>query len=151
MNTRRFILTWIAIAAMFLILDMIFGLLGGLITTVITGEAVVQPGNMESKILWGILFEVINAFILVSIYSIIYRSLPGKGWLKGLSYGFIIWGLRVLMWAFTNFIMFDISSVLLFITAILGLFEVLILGVIIAVLYRGNDPPTTPVVEHSKV
>jgi hypothetical protein len=145
MNTRRFILTWLVISIMFLLLDMLFGVIGGQITAAITNEAVAQPADMETKILWGILFEVINAFILVLIFSFIYRCLPGKGWSKGISYGFIIWGLRVLMWAFTNFIMLDISPVLLSVTVILGLFEVIILGVIIAVLYRGKMQVVKPI------
>jgi hypothetical protein len=133
---KRFLLTWFVISITFLILDMLFGILGAQITTAITGEPVIQLAGMESKFLLGILFEVINAFILMVIYAFVYQCLPGDGWLKGISYGLIIWGLRVLMWAFSSFIMFDISPVLLIVTAILGLFEVTTLGIILAVLYR---------------
>jgi len=139
MKTKRFLLTWFTTSIMFLFLDMLFGILGGQITYLITGEAIIQPSGTESKFLWGILFDVINAFILVVIYGLIYRCLPGTRWLKGITYGFIIWGLRVWMWAFTSFIMFDASPILLLITVILGLFEVIILGIIIAILYRIDE------------
>lgn len=139
MKTKRFLLTWFTTSIMFLFLDMLFGILGGQITYSITREAIIQPSGTESKFLWGILFDVINAFILVVIYALIYRCLPGTRWQKGITYGFIIWGLRVLMWAFTSFIMFDPSPILLLITVILGLLEVIILGIIIAILYRIDE------------
>ena len=56
---------------------MLFGILGGQIATAIAGETLAQPVDMESKFLWGILFEVINALILVLIYAQIFNCLPG--------------------------------------------------------------------------
>ena len=83
-------------------------------------------------------FEVLNAFILVLVYTIIKQSLPGQGWIKGISYGLMVWALRVLMWAFSSYMIFDAHPTLLVVTAILGLVEVLILCIVIALIYKDS-------------
>jgi hypothetical protein len=136
MNIKRFILAWIVTTVLFLVLDMIFGTLGGFLTANITGAPIQGPVGLESKIFTGLIFEVINGFILVLIYAVIHPSIPGEGLVKGIYYGFIVWTLRVLMWAFSTYMMFEVSSVLLVVTTILGLIEVLILCVVIAAIYK---------------
>jgi hypothetical protein len=86
----------------------------------------------------GPIFELINGFMLALIYAIIHPDLPGQGWKKGVSYGLIVWGLRVVMWAFSNYMMTDMPPVLIVITVVTGLIEVLILGVVIAAIYKGR-------------
>jgi hypothetical protein len=73
--------------------------------------------------------------MLALIYALIHPALPGHGWKKGISYGLIVWGLRVVMWAFSTYMMFDIHTVSIVITVVTGLIEVLILGTVIAVIY----------------
>ena len=136
MNIKRFILAWVVAAVLFFVLDMVFGSLGGIITASITGTPVLAPQGIESKIFAGLLFEVINGFILVLIYKLIHTSLPGTALVKGISYGLIVWALRVLMWAFSTFMMFDVSAVMIVVTAALGLVEVLILCTVIALIYK---------------
>jgi hypothetical protein len=137
-NIKKFILAWIVTAILFLVLDMLFGALGGFLTANITGAPIQGPAGIESKIFTGFLFEIINGFILVLVYAAIHPSIPGKGLVKGIGYGLIVWALRVLMWAFSTYMMFDVSTVLLAVTTILGLIEVLILCIVIAVIYK--DP-----------
>jgi len=74
--------------------------------------------------------------MLAVIYAVIYRCLPGQGWQKGLNYGLMVWGLRVVMWAFSTYMMTELHPMLITITVFTGLVEVLILGVVIAVIYR---------------
>jgi len=137
-NIKRFLLAWIVTTVLLLVLDVLFGTLGGYLTANITGTPIQGSGGIESKIFTGFLFEVINSFILVLVYTIIHPSIPGIGLVKGISYGFIVWALRVLMWAFSTYMMFEVSSVLLAITTILGLIEILILCVVITVIYKDN-------------
>jgi hypothetical protein len=69
------------------------------------------------------------------IYALIHASLPGRGWAKGISYGLMVWGLRVVMWAFSTYAMTDMSPITIGINVVTGLVEVLILGVAIAAIY----------------
>jgi hypothetical protein len=54
---------------------------------------------------------------------------------KGLSYGLLVWGLRVVMGAFSTYMMFDVRAISIVITVFTGLIEVVILGVAIAAIY----------------
>lgn len=84
---------------------------------------------------YGLIFELINGFMLALIFAVIHPSLPGQGWAKGISYGLLVWGLRVVMWAFSTYLMFDVPATSIAVTVATGLVEVLILGVAIAVIY----------------
>lgn len=84
----------------------------------------------------GLLFELLNGFMLTVIYAVIYPALPGVGWRKGLSYGLIAWGLRVVMWAFSTYMITDTAPILIDVTVFTGLIEMLIICVVIAAIYR---------------
>jgi hypothetical protein len=142
MNVKRLIVAGIVASVLFLVLDMMLGAVGGLIAANVLGVPFDQPPGIEAKIKLGLLFELINGFMLALIYAVIYRCLPGQGWQKGISYGLIVWGLRVVMWAFSTFMMTDTPPALIAITVVTGLIEVLILGVVIAAIYQngGEDP-----------
>jgi hypothetical protein len=139
MNVKRLIVAGIAASVLFLVLDMVFGAVGGLIAADVFGVPFERPPGIEAKIRFGLLFELINGFVLALVYAVIYRCLPGRGWQKGISYGLIVWGLRVVMWAFSTFMMTDMPPTLIAITVVTGLIEVLILGVVIAAIYRNGE------------
>ena len=134
MNVKRFVIAGLVASVLFLVLDAVFGVVGGVIGESVFDLSVGQPD--ESKMLISPVFELINGFMLAVVYAVIYGSLPGEGWKKGVSYGLIVWGLRVVMWAFSTYIMTDMSPVLIAITVVTGLVEVLILCVVIAAIYR---------------
>ena len=134
MNGKRLITAGIATSFLFLILDALFGVLGGIIGDAVFGIPAGQP-PMEKQTL-GLLFELVNGFMLVVIYAFIHPSLPEKGWRKGLSYGLIVWGLRVVMWAFSTYMLTDMSPIMIGITVFTGLIEMLIICVAVAVIYR---------------
>jgi hypothetical protein len=133
MNIKRFIMAGAVASVLFLMLDAAFGVVGGLIGDQCFGLSPAQPD--EAKMMFGLVFELINGFMLAVFYTVIHPSLPGRGWKKGISYGLIVWGLRVVMWAFSTYMMTDMSPVLITITVITGLIEVLILGIVIAAIY----------------
>ena len=135
MNWGRFLLAGIASSVLFAVLDMAFGMLGGLVSSKLFGLPAAQPADFEKKTRLALLFEVINGFMLALIYALIQTSLPGQGWVKGISYGLIVWGLRVVMWAFSTYVMTDMAPITIGINVVSGLVEVLILGVVIAALY----------------
>jgi hypothetical protein len=137
MNVKRFLVAGIVVSILFLVLDAVFGVAGGMIGQQVFGLPAGQPD--EAKMTIGLLFELINGFMLVAIYAVIHRGLPGQGWRKGVGYGFIVWGLRVVMWAFSTYMMTDMSPILITITVATGLVEVLILCVIVAAIYRVEE------------
>jgi hypothetical protein len=136
MNIKRLVVAGIVTAILFLALDMVLGAGSNLIAQAL-GVPLAQPPGIETKIKFGLIFEGVNGFMLVVIYAIIHPSLPGsRRWQKGLSYGLIVWGLRVVMWAFSTYMMTNMPPILIAITVVTGLIEVLILGVVLAAIYR---------------
>ena len=132
---KRFIFAGVAASVLFLVLDALLGTAGGYIGAQFFGVPSEQPPGIEAKIALGLVFELVNGFMLTLIYAIIQPGLPGRGWRKGISYGLIVWGLRVVMWAFSTYMMTSMPPILILITVVTGLVEVLILGVIIAAIY----------------
>ena len=135
MNVGRFLLAGLASSVLFAVLDMALGMAGGLVGSRLFGLPATQPAEFEKKTRLALLFEVVNGFMLALIYVLIATSLPGQGWVKGISYGLIVWGLRVVMWAFSTYVMTDMSPITIGINVVTGLVEVLILGVVIAAIY----------------
>ena len=136
MNVKRFFVAGIVVSILFLVLDGAFGVVGGVIGEQVFGLSAGQPD--EAKMTIGLLFELVNGFMLVAIYAVICHGLPGQGWKRGISYGLIVWGLRVVMWAFSTFMMTDMSPILIGITVVTGLVEVLILCVVTAAIYKAD-------------
>ena len=68
----------------------------------------------------------------------IYPSLPGQGWKKGIGYGLLVWGLRVVMGAFSTYMMTDMPPISISIGVVTGFVEVLILGTTITAIYKGG-------------
>jgi len=135
MDIKRLVVAGIAASVLFLVLDMVLGTAGGFIGAEVFGVPVEQPPGFEAKVKLGLIFELMNGFMLAVIYAVIHPSLPGRGWKKGISYGLIVWGLRVVMGAFSTYMMTDMSPILIAITVVTGLIEVLILGIVIAAIY----------------
>jgi hypothetical protein len=135
MNVGRLLVTGLVAAVLFLVLDMALGMLGGWLGRRFFGLSSTQPAGIEAKMRLGLVFELINGFLLALIYAVIHTSLPGVGWVRGLSYGLIVWALRVVMWAFSTYMMTDLAPATIGITVGTGLIEVLILGVVISVVY----------------
>ena len=136
MNVGRLVIAGLVASVLFLALDAALGMLGGWIGTRLFGLSLSQPASIQSKMAVGLVFELVNGLMLAAIYAIIHRCLPGAGWTKGLSYGLLVWGLRVVMWAFSTYMMTDISPVAISINVGTGLVEMLIICVAIGLVYR---------------
>jgi cellulose synthase/poly-beta-1,6-N-acetylglucosamine synthase-like glycosyltransferase len=141
MNLKRLVVAGIVASVLFLVLDAVLGMAGGFVGAQVFGLPFEQPPGIENKIMISPVFELVNGFMLAVIYAVIHSSLPGRGWKKGIRYGLLVWGLRVVMWAFSTYMMTDTHPVLIVVNVVTGLIEVLILGIVIAVIYkaRGNQ------------
>jgi hypothetical protein len=138
MSAKRLVVAGIVASVLFLVLDAVLGTVGGFIGAEAFDLPFEQPPGIEAKMKFGLIFELINGFMLAATYAVIHPSLPGLGWKKGISYGLIVWGLRVVMWAFSTYMMTDMAPVLIVINVVTGLIEVLILGIVIAVIYKAR-------------
>jgi hypothetical protein len=139
MNVKRLVVAGIVASVLFLVLDAALGTAGGFIGAQVFGVPVEQPSGFEAKMKFGLIFELINGFMLAVIYAVIHPSLPGRGWKKGISYGLLVWGLRVVMGAFSTYMMTDMPPILIAINVVTGLIEVLILGIVIAAIYKAPE------------
>ena len=87
-------------------------------------------------ILAGLIFDLINGFILLAVYIIIYNGIPGFGWKKGLNYGIIVGLFRVVMTSFSTIVMYTIPFTLVITSLVIGYIEIVILCVMLAVVYE---------------
>jgi hypothetical protein len=139
MNVKRLVVAGIVASVLFLVLDAALGTAGGFIGAEAFDLPFEQPPGIEAKMKFGLIFELINGFMLAVIYAVIYPSLPGRGWKKGISYGLLVWGLRVVMGAFSTYMMTDMPPILIAITVVTGLIEVMVLGIVIAAIYKAPE------------
>jgi len=87
----------------------------------------------------GIVIDLIYGFALAGIFLMLYRSLPGdSGWLKGITFGFMVYFFRVVMQVASQWMMFKVSSGLLLYTLISGLIEMLLLGLYFGLCLSGG-------------
>ena len=119
----------------------VFGILDGIIHLNPIAQKlllVFQPIARSSvNIQVGVAIDLMYGFILAGIFLILYKSIPGeKSWTKGLNYGLFIWFLRVVMYAMTTWMMFNVPKETLFYILFTGLGEMLVIGLIYGVLLK---------------
>ncbi len=79
----------------------------------------------------GIVIDLIYGFVLAGMFLLLYQSLPGAtGLLKGISFAFLVWFLRVVMYAASQWVMFTVPNSALLYTLVAGLGEMLVLGIL---------------------
>jgi Family of unknown function (DUF6789) len=79
----------------------------------------------------GMIIDLAYGFILAALFLLLYKSLPGEaGIVKGISYGLIVWFLRVVMNAASQWMMYKVPSQTVLYSLLAGLGEMLILGIL---------------------
>ncbi len=79
----------------------------------------------------GILIDLVYGFVMAGVFLLLYKSLPGEtGLVKGASFGVLAWFFRVVMYAASQWVMFNVPVETLLYALIAGLGEMLILGVL---------------------
>jgi len=133
MNVKKIILCGIITGALFLVLDVLIA-----ITTspILSPYANLPIWKNSPDIAAGTLFDLINGFILAGVYSEIYNGIPGSSWKKGLNYGIIIGLFRVLMGAFSTFVMYEVPQTVVITTFVASYIEIIILCVVLALIYE---------------
>ena len=111
----------------------LFGILDGLINAnplaIKLFEAYRPIAKTSVNFAAGMVIDLAYGFILAALFLLLYQSLPGDmGLLKGLSFGLMVWFLRVGMSVASQWMMYKVPASALTYTLLAGLAEMLLLG-----------------------
>jgi hypothetical protein len=118
-----------------LVSGILFGILDGLINANPLAQrlyAVYKPiAKTSLNPIAGIAIDILFGFVMAGLFLVLYNSLPGEaGLVKGISFAFMVWFLRVVMYVAAQWMMFDVPVAALLYTLVTGLGEMLILGIL---------------------
>ncbi|MBU1036734.1 hypothetical protein KKF32_01695 [Patescibacteria group bacterium] len=94
-----------------------------------------SASNMIGSFLVGLMVSII--FVLV--YTLIYKALPGKGAVKGMTYGFIIWTVSALSGILSMPFYMNIATTVVIYWIIQALVLNLINGAIVGAIYKEKE------------
>lgn len=112
----------------------LFGILDGLIYANPLAQRlheVYKPiARASINTLAGIVIDLIYGFVMAGAFLLLHESLPGEtGLVKGVSFALLVWFFRTVMYAASQWVMYNIPIVTLLYSLVAGLGEMLILGV----------------------
>ena len=87
----------------------------------------------------SILLDITYGIILAGLFNLLYMSIPGKGVLKGIAFGLIIWFFKVVMAMGSIRVMFNVSDKILVYWTFSGLLELLVIGSVLGIFYKISD------------
>ena len=123
----------------YVIVSVVSGILFGVLDALINANPMAQRLNEVYKPIAktsinpvaGIAIDLVYGFVMAGMFLLLYQSLPGEaGIVKGISFAFMVWFFRVLMYVATQWMMFNVPVVTLIYMLISGLGEMLILGIL---------------------
>ena len=133
MKTKNILVCGVITGILFLIFDMLIGIST---SPIFSPYSDLPIWKTPPDILAGLVFDLINGFILALVYRTLYEGIPGLGWKKGLSYGVIVGLFRVVMMSFSTIVMYNVPLILVITSLITGFIEIVILCTILAVFYE---------------
>ncbi len=127
-----------------LVSGILFGVLDGVINANPLAQRLYQVYKPIAKTsinpLAGIMIDLVYGFVMAGVFLLLYQSLPGEtGLVKGLSFAFLVWFFRVVMYTASQWVMFNVPIEALLYSLVTGLGEMLMLGG----LYGLTLKPTT--------
>jgi hypothetical protein len=123
----------------YIMVSIISGILFGVLDGVIHANPLAQRlyevfkpiAKTSINPLAGIMIDLVYGFIMTAVFLVLYKSLPGEtGLVKGMSFAFLVWFFRVVMYTASQWVMFNVPIETLFYSLVTGLGEMLILGVL---------------------
>jgi len=123
----------------YIIVSIVSGILFGVLDGVIHANPLAQRlyeiykpiARTSINPLAGIVIDLVYGFIMAGVFLLLYKSLPGEtGLLKGVSFAFLVWFFRVVMYTASQWVMFNVTIEALLYSLVAGLGEMLILGVL---------------------
>ena len=122
----------------YIIVSVVSGLLFGILDGVINANPLAQrlfevykPITREGiNVPAGVLIDLIYGFIMAGLFLLLYTSLPGEtGLVKGLSFAGLAWFFRVVMYAASQWITYQVPASTVLYLLLTGLVEMVILGI----------------------
>lgn len=122
----------------------LFGILDGLINANPLAQRLYQVYQPIAKasvnLPAGIAIDLVYGFVMAGVFLLLYKSLPGQvGVVKGISFAFLVWFFRVVMYSASQWMMFRVPTATLLYSLAAGLGEMLILGIVYGLALK----PTT--------
>ena len=123
----------------YLIVSLVSGILFGILDGVINANPLAQRlyqvykpiAKTSINPLAGMVIDLVYGFVMAGVFLLLYKSLPGEtGLVKGVSLAFLMWFFRVVMYAASQWVMFNIPVAALLYSLVAGLGEMLVLGVL---------------------
>lgn len=123
----------------YIIVGIVSGILFGILDGVINANPLAQRLHQVYKPiartsvnpLAGIVIDLVYGLVMAGVFMLLYASLPGgTGLVKGVSFALLVWFFRVVMYALSHWVMFNVPVEGLLYSVITGLGEMLILGAV---------------------
>ena len=131
MNTKKFLLTSLAVFVTLQILDFVIHNL--ILAADYEALVAVWRPDMMDKMWVMYITGIVFSLLFVYIFS---KGQEGKGVMEGVKYGFIIGLLVVFVGSFNQFVVYPIPYGLTWKWIIYGLIEFVILGAVTALIYK---------------
>ena len=104
MKTKKILACGIITGVLFSVFDMLIAISTSPIFSPYSDLPIWKtPPNVPA----GLIFDLINGFILAVVYTIVYNGIPGFGWKKGVNYGVFVGLFRVVMSSFSTIVMYN--------------------------------------------
>ena len=123
----------------YIIVSVVSGILFGVLDGVINANPLAQRlyevykpiARTSINPLAGILIDLVYGFVMAGVFLLLYESLPGgTGLVKGVSFALLAWFFRVVMYAASQWVMFNVPVEASLYSLVTGLGEMLILGML---------------------
>ncbi len=123
----------------YIIVSVVSGILFGILDGVINANPIAQRlyeaykpiARTSINPFAGIMIDLVYGFVMAGVFLLLYTSLPGEtGLVKGVSFALLIWFFRVVMYAASQWVMFNVPAEALLYSLVAGLGEMLILCVL---------------------
>ena len=129
----------------YIVVSLVSGILFGVMDGVIHANPLAQKlfevyrpiARTSLNVVAGSLIDLAYGFILAAVFLIIYEGLPGhSGIVKGLSYALMIWFFRVVMYAASTWITYNVPIQTIGYSLFAGLLEMLVLGILFGITLK---------------
>jgi hypothetical protein len=124
-----------------LVTGVLFGFLDGFINANPLAQKLFEVYKPIAKtainIPLGFIIDISYGFLMTGIFFLLYKSLPGQtGLVKGISFGILVWIFRVVMYAASQYMMFEVPVPAVGYMLTTGLAEMVALGALIGLLLK---------------
>lgn len=92
-------------------------------------------GGMENFILLQAAFGVFISAAYIALYLLLFESIPGTGWKKGLSFGLLLGIVKVVPEAFNQWMLFNYPAILIETQLVNSFISLLIFSLLMSVIF----------------